>query len=618
MAAKKNEVVLTFAGDAAKLEKTFAQVGASSQTVSTKVGASSAKIKQGFAVASTAILAAGAAIGVGLAKIGSDIDSMDDKIRTGTGATGEAFAALQADARAVAKTVPVDLETVGSAIADVAKRTGETGKNLQDLSKAFIQLGKITGEDLPGLIAAGTRVFGDWSIAVADQVTTLDKLFRASQVTGIGVSKLADLVVQFGAPLRQLGFGFDVAVTMLGKWEKEGVNTELVLGGLKKALGQFSKAGQDPVKALAAFEKSIKDAGSTAAANKIAIETLGVKAGPDFAAAVREGRLELGNLITTVASGPDSIDKAAKATEDFSEHMQELKNNAFLALEPVASAVFAKLDEGVDVLGKLGEWAGKNTGTVQNLAIALGALAATVVAINIGMKVYAATMAVVKVATVTWTAIQWLLDASLWASGIPEIIIAVAALVAIIIIIATKTTWFQDIWRVTWTWVKGAAADVWDWISNTLWPGIQRFFDFMVFGFKLIPTIIKAAFSTLFDILTWPFRTAFNFISDAWNHTIGKLSWSVPDWVPFIGGNTISAPRLPKFHSGGRVPGLPGSEVLAVLQAGEHVTPMGVGSGDRTVIELRSSGTRVDDLLVEILARAIGNRGGNVQVVLGR
>lgn len=37
-----------------------------------------------------------------------------------------------------------------------------------------------------------------------------------------------------------------------------------------------------------------------------------------------------------------------------------------------------------------------------------------------------------------------------------------------------------------------------------------------------------------------------------------------------------------------------------------------------TVIELRSGGSRLDDLLVEILRRAISDRGGNVQAVLGR
>ena len=81
---------------------------------------------------------------------------------------------------------------------------------------------------------------------------------------------------------------------------------------------------------------------------------------------------------------------------------------------------------------------------------------------------------------------------------------------------------------------------------------------------------------------------------------------------------TPTVSGVPKFHSGvDSVPGVPGSEMLAVLQAGERVTPAAASAGP-TVLELRSSGSRVDDLLVEILSGAISGRGGNVQVVLGR
>jgi hypothetical protein len=70
------------------------------------------------------------------------------------------------------------------------------------------------------------------------------------------------------------------------------------------------------------------------------------------------------------------------------------------------------------------------------------------------------------------------------------------------------------------------------------------------------------------------------------------------------------------MHTGGIVPGAPGTETLRILQAGERVTPSS-RAGDRTVIEIRSDGTRLGDLLVELLARSIRVRGGNVQAILG-
>lgn len=80
---------------------------------------------------------------------------------------------------------------------------------LQERSKQFINLSRITGTDLKGNIADMTRVFGDWSVAGDQQAGTLDMIFRASQTSGIGINALSQKVVQFGAPLRQMGFGLD-------------------------------------------------------------------------------------------------------------------------------------------------------------------------------------------------------------------------------------------------------------------------------------------------------------------------------------------------------------------------------------------------------------------------
>ncbi|GIH07502.1 hypothetical protein Rhe02_55690 [Rhizocola hellebori] len=196
-----------------------------------------------------------------------------------------------------------------------------------------------------------------------------------------------------------------------------------------------------------------------------------------------------------------------------------------------------------------------------------------------------------------FTAATWSLNFAWLASPITWIVVGIGILIAAIVLIATKTTWFQDIWRVTWTWIKSTASDVWAYITS-------------------LPQKLGDSFSKIGSFITAPFRAAFNYVSDAWNGTIGKLSWSVPNWIPGIGGNTISAPKLPKFHTGGVMPGAPGSEGLAILQAGERISP--VGSDGRMVLELRASGGRLSDLLVEILVDAIDARGGDPVVVLGR
>jgi hypothetical protein len=198
------------------------------------------------------------------------------------------------------------------------------------------------------------------------------------------------------------------------------------------------------------------------------------------------------------------------------------------------------------------------------------------------------------------TAVQWAWNAAQWASPTTWIIAGILILIGVIVLIATKTDWFQRAWRNSWKWIKDAAKNTWEWIK---WMG----------------GAIGTVFSNVANFITAPFRAAFNGIAYAWNNTIGRLSWTVPGWVPGIGGNSIGAPDLPYFHSGiSSVPGAPGTEMLAMLQAGERVTPAYANNGETTEIVIRSGGTALDDVLVEILAGAIQRRGGNVQAVLGR
>ena len=215
-----------------------------------------------------------------------------------------------------------------------------------------------------------------------------------------------------------------------------------------------------------------------------------------------------------------------------------------------------------------------------------------------GLNTYAPLLQGLVGITALVTAAQWAWNVAQLASPTTWIIIAIMALIGVIVLIATKTDWFQKAWSASWGWIKGAASSTWEFI-------------------KKIPGWIGTAFEKIAGFISAPFRAAFNFVSDAWNNTVGKLSWSVPSWVPFIGGNTISVPQLPKFHTGGTVPGTPGQEVPILALAGEEVTPPGHG-GEPMVLELRSGGSALDDLLLEIMRRAIKVRGGNVQIVLGR
>jgi hypothetical protein len=196
-------------------------------------------------------------------------------------------------------------------------------------------------------------------------------------------------------------------------------------------------------------------------------------------------------------------------------------------------------------------------------------------------------------ATKAFTTAQRLLSVAFLTSPIGWIVLAVGALIAVIVLIATKTDWFQRLWRNAWGWIKTAAANTWDWL-------------------KALPGRIGSSFARIADFITRPFRTAFNFVARAWNNTIGRLSWTIPGWVPVIGGNSISAPRLPTFHSGGRVPGAFGQPVPIMAMGGETI---GHGGGGATRIIFGSDGSRFGDAALALIREAVISAGGKPSAV---
>lgn len=197
------------------------------------------------------------------------------------------------------------------------------------------------------------------------------------------------------------------------------------------------------------------------------------------------------------------------------------------------------------------------------------------------------------------TGAQWAFNASLLASPVTWIVLGIVALIAVIVLLIVYWDDVKKAFEVAWNWIWDKLSAFIDWWWDIFWTnGYKKVIDFLVaawatvknaFGeawdwikdkamsvwnwFSSLPDKFKEAFDKVKDFIIGAFKAAFNAVSNIWNNTIGKLSWTVPSWVPFIGGNTISAPKLPTFHKGGIVPGLPGQEVLAVLQAGERVIP---------------------------------------------
>lgn len=284
----------------------------------------------------------------------------------------------------------------------------------------------------------------------------------------------------------------------------------------------------------------------------------------------------------------------------------------------VAARAAATASTEVSTVATVGNTAAESTGILTRARAVVGMVAQRVA------------MAAVRVATIAWTAVQWLLNAALTANPIGLVIVAIAALIAIIVLVATKTHFFQDVWAgmvkyigIAWNWLwTNVIKPVFDfivgyfkflisivvWAKNQVVAAFQFWMNVLsaVIGWfqrlgarvmsdlgKLIafivglPGRIKSAFSTLADIISAPFKAAFNKIARLWNGSVGKLSFTAPDWVPGIGGKGFSLPKLPELDTGGFVR----SDGVAMIHKGETVvpadtSPLGAGAPDTLILEV--------------------------------
>lgn len=209
-----------------------------------------------------------------------------------------------------------------------------------------------------------------------------------------------------------------------------------------------------------------------------------------------------------------------------------------------------------------------------------------------------------KVKAVFTTVINWIGDRLEWAKGV-----VIAAFTAI----GDAAMWVWNWIKANWPLLLGIITGPIGWAVTAIvknWDAIKR-------GAAAVVGWIGDRFSWLGRIasriggaISGAFRSAFNAVAGLWNSTVGRISFSIPSWVPGIGGASFSMPQIPTFHDGGVVGGPPGTETLALLQAGETVLPtQGGGAGVGVSVTFRGD---TDSAVATLIMRLI--RSGEIQI----
>lgn len=241
---------------------------------------------------------------------------------------------------------------VGAAVGGIAVATGkavvEAGKYMKDLGASF--------DDAADAIRIGTGATGD---ALDGLLDDFDAVYKSVPTTMEDASKaIADYNTRLGLTgpqLQEMGYSFETASALMGQLDKAGVNTDEVLGAMKKSVATLAKEGISASDGLAMYYEKIKNAGTAAEAASIASEIFGTRAGSTMAAAIRDGSLAVADLTAELQENGETIAGAADDTYDFAERLQVMKQGLEVALKPMANTVFDGLNKFMPTLQKLME-----------------------------------------------------------------------------------------------------------------------------------------------------------------------------------------------------------------------------------------------------------------------
>lgn len=274
-------------------------------------------------------LVAGAIVGIGamINEVGEQFNQARAVLVKGTGATGDAFKELEEDVRqSLRNGVGDDVAVIAETIANLNTRFAVSGEVAQELTDKFSQFAGVTGQETAGSVNAVADVMAKWNIELDDAGGLLDQLAMTGQATGVSVQKLTGLLSSSQTTLSAFGMSATESMSFLGTLEKNGVQAESALSGLKIALAKFSAEGVDARAGLEEFKEALAGAGSETERLNIASEYFGGKNAPEMVKIFGEasaGADDFAQALETAGGNVSTIDAMSKTASDA---LGDLKN----------------------------------------------------------------------------------------------------------------------------------------------------------------------------------------------------------------------------------------------------------------------------------------------------
>lgn len=315
----QREIIAT-EGQLKNLQKQYNQVasvaGVKLQAMGAQLKEVGAKISAAGQAITKDLTAPIVALGAASIKAFSDVDKGMDSIVQKTGATGQALESMKDSAKNLATTIPTDFKTAGDAVGQVNTRFKLTGDELESVSGQFVKFAKMNNTDVSTSINSVQSAMAAFGVSSKETGAFLDTLNAVGQNTGADMNRLAQEMTTNAASLKAMGYSASDAANFLGQLSVNGVDSSQVMAGLKRAFAQAAKEGKPLDQKLAELQDTMKNADTDTEAYASALELFGNRAGPALASAIRDGRLSLEQLGTSLQDNVGNIDRTFENTLD--------------------------------------------------------------------------------------------------------------------------------------------------------------------------------------------------------------------------------------------------------------------------------------------------------------
>lgn len=335
------------------------------------------------------VVSAGIA-GIGAASIESftELDEGYDTIVTKTGATDDALEGLTQSADNLFGSMPEDMATVGEAIGEVNTRFHSTGEELENTSKQFVQFASINDTNVTQSVDQVDKIMKAWNIDASQSGNLLGLLTAKAQETGINVDTLEGYVLDNNAAFKEMGLSLPQAINLMAQFDANGVDSTQALAGLKKSLQNATAEGKSMDVALKETIDKIKNAKSETKAMQIATELFGKKGAAEMTKAIRENRVDLTDLSSSMKEYGSTVEDTYNGTLDPIDNSKIAMNNAKLALSTLATTAQTSAAPMIeDLTGKiqdLTKWFTSLSPAQQETLIKVGLVTAAVGPLAVG------------------------------------------------------------------------------------------------------------------------------------------------------------------------------------------------------------------------------------------